>query len=180
MTDLGKTQKRCPQGHVMEPDWDVCPYCKGEREAPSEALARTVRMDSARADPPAASRPASRKTEIMERPVEIDGMGWLVGARGASRGTMHRLDRQKVSVGADRGCEVTIEESHVSELHASIRYQDGTFYLTDLDSTNGTFLNDDPVQREEISDGDRIRFGGSEWIFKCVVFDEGATESVPE
>lgn len=176
MTDLGKTQKRCPNGHVMEPDWDVCPYCQGERESRSEPeLSRTVRMEPTRAEAPSAAPPsAGRKTEILERPVEIDAVGWLVGAGGATRGRMHRLEREKVTVGADRGCEVVIEEPSVTDRHASVRFQDGSFFVTDLDSTNGTFVNGERIQREEISDGDRVRFGGSEWIFKCVVFDEGS------
>lgn len=170
MSDLGKTQKRCPAGHVMEPDWEVCPFCQGEREERSEPLARTVKVDATRAEP--RPSPAARKTEILERPAEIDGLGWLVGAAGDSRGKTHRLDREKVTVGADRGCEVTIDETHVSDRHASIRFQDGAFHVTDLDSTNGTFLNGERIHREGVADGDRLRFGGSEWIFKCVVFDE--------
>jgi pSer/pThr/pTyr-binding forkhead associated (FHA) protein len=47
----------------------------------------------------------------------------------------------------------------VSGQHASVRYEDGKFFLTDLDSSNGTYLNDRKIVREELKDNDVIRFG---------------------
>jgi pSer/pThr/pTyr-binding forkhead associated (FHA) protein len=42
--------------------------------------------------------------------------------------------------------------------------------LTDLDSTNGTFLNDnkEPISREELKDNDVIRVGDVSLKFKCL------------
>ena len=44
--------------------------------------------------------------------------------------------------------------------------------LADLDSTNGTRLNGEPVHKSELADGDRIGLGGPSWTFKCVVFQD--------
>jgi pSer/pThr/pTyr-binding forkhead associated (FHA) protein len=58
----------------------------------------------------------------------------------------------------------------ISGKHASLRAQDGKFFLTDLDSTNGTFLNRDDkrIAREEIKDNDLIRLGEVTLKFKCL------------
>ncbi len=51
-----------------------------------------------------------------------------------------------------------------------MRYKDQKFFLTDLDSTNGTFVNDgsDPVAREELKDNDIVRIGDVTLKFKCL------------
>lgn len=148
------------------------------------ALARTVRMDATeiRAAAPVAagaasaaaqpSPPPPRKTEILERPPQIQGIAWLVGARGSERGRTHRIDRERAVAGASSGCDIVLSGDHVSEQHASFRFQEGHFVVTDLDSTNGTSVNGEAVQQRVLADGDRLSLGGGEWIFKCVVFED--------
>lgn len=51
-------------------------------------------------------------------------------------------------------------EQRVSSYHARIGCDaDGSYFVEDRYSTNGTFLNDRKVRRQELSDGDRLRFG---------------------
>jgi hypothetical protein len=173
MTEMQKTQKMCPNGHEMDPAWDVCPYCPSDRRSTvNPALAKTVKVDDfAPAPPPPAPIPAARRTEIMERPVSIDGIGWFVATDGADRGTVHRIDGDRTTIGTSIDCDVVIDGQHVSDRHASLRFRDHEFWLTDLDSTNGTFVNGDRVGPHQLADGDRIRFGSSEWVFKCVIFE---------
>ena len=54
-----------------------------------------------------------------------------------------------------------MNDAAISGKHASLRYKDQKFTITDLDSTNGTYLNDrpDPIAREELKDNDTIRIG---------------------
>lgn len=170
MANLNATRRMCPNGHLLEPDWVVCPYCPSDRKASPE-LARTVRIE----DVPVATPPArspGRKTEILEQPLPMSGLGWLVAAQGASQGHMHRLDRERMSLGAAADCDVRLDEPHVSEHHASIRFRDREFVVTDLDSTNGTFVNGESVSQHTLADGDKVRFGSSEWVFKCLVFEQ--------
>lgn len=61
-----------------------------------------------------------------------------------------------------------IEAEGVSRLHARITKQGGSYYLEDLNSTNGTFLNGEPLeyrQKKKLSKDDRIRFGAEEYLF---------------
>ena len=50
-------------------------------------------------------------------------------------------------LGRDAGCHVTISDSSVSHRHARIYHSDGEWYVEDLGSTNGTFVNDRPLTR---------------------------------
>ncbi len=171
MNDLGKTKKLCANGHLMDPAWEVCPYCPAPSNAPRPELAATVRVEDMPAAAPAADQGA-RKTELMQRPLSIQGLGWLVGTHMANKGQTHRIDGERVTLGADANCDIVLSSEHISERHASVRFQDASFVLTDLDSSNGTFVNGDEVQQESLKDGDRVRFGPEEFVFKCVVFDE--------
>ena len=67
-------------------------------------------------------------------------------------------------------CNIVIMHPTISGKHASLRVQEGKFFLTDLDSTNGTFLNRDDkrIAREEIKDNDLIRLGEVTLKFKCL------------
>jgi hypothetical protein len=175
MTELQKTRKLCTNGHVMDPAWDVCPYCPSDRRASAvdPALAKTVRIDESAPPPPApAPAPAAaRRTEILNRAPAIAGVAWFVGDRAPNQGRMHRIDGERVTVGAAGECDIVIGENHVSDRHASLRFNDREFLLTDLDSTNGTFVNGQRIGQQKLADGDRIRFGSSEWVFKCVVYE---------
>lgn len=61
-----------------------------------------------------------------------------------------------------------IEAEGISRLHAKISRQEGDYYLEDLNSTNGTYLNGNPVeyhQKKKLHKGDKIRFGAEEFLF---------------
>jgi hypothetical protein len=79
-------------------------------------------------------------------------------AEGEERGREVALDHE-VEVGRGE-VELAILDDHVSRHHARISpWEDGAV-IEDLGSTNGTYVNDQPVQgRKALRQGDRIRFG---------------------
>lgn len=141
------------------------------QHTPNPALARTVRIDPDEASPPKADDPM-RRTVVMNRPPQIGAVAWLVADRGARKGTAHRIEGERSILGADPSSDIVVDDPHVSDQHASLRFAEGVFTLTDLDSTNGTRLNGEPLQKSELADGDRIGLGETSWVFKCVVFQD--------
>ncbi len=60
-------------------------------------------------------------------------------------------------LGRHPACEIVLESASVSRQHARILNSDGVFYLEDLHSRNGTFLNGRPVtQRQALNEGDEV------------------------
>lgn len=65
-------------------------------------------------------------------------------------------------LGRDASCHVPIPDSSVSQRHARIYHSDGEWYIEDLRSTNGTRVNDRPLNRAVLlRAGDRITIGRS-------------------
>jgi len=87
-----------------------------------------------------------------------------------------RLDpRQEVVIGRSRSCELTLQVAEASRRHAAVRFETDHFRVRDLGSTNGTFLNGEPLQAERLlRPGDRIEIGGASVTF-CQV-DEAMEE----
>jgi pSer/pThr/pTyr-binding forkhead associated (FHA) protein len=96
-------------------------------------------------------------------------VAWLVHATGAHRGRDVRLGAGTTRLGSSRDCEIAISgDTYISSRHAEIDVSAGVSRLRDLQSTNGTFVNGKKVREADLADGDRVRIGTTELIFKCV------------
>jgi pSer/pThr/pTyr-binding forkhead associated (FHA) protein len=71
------------------------------------------------------------------------------------------------TIGRDRQLSIPIPDRRLSRHHAAIQYiQNQGFYLVDLGSTNGSFVNGEPLQgRRLLRDGDRIRLSSLTFSF---------------
>src|ERR671936_12404 len=78
---------------------------------------------------------------------------------GSLEGEEIELTADPQTIGRGSSSNIRIGDASVSSKHAKIWCEDGAFYLMDLGSTNGTFVNDRDVDREQLSDGDTITFG---------------------
>lgn len=95
--------------------------------------------------------------------------GWLVLRGGPRTGQQFGLKRGRNTVGRDPSrADIVLEHETVSGEHARIQFEQGQFYVYDLASTNGTYVNNRRVQRQMLMDGDVVRFGGAELVFKRV------------
>jgi hypothetical protein len=80
-------------------------------------------------------------------------------------GSEHAVEQRSVVLGRSRECDVRVDDPNVSRRHAEVRQEGATYWLVDLDSTNGTELNGRRVSRAKLADGDTITLGGTEIVF---------------
>ncbi len=74
---------------------------------------------------------------------------------------------QDVTIGRGLDNNIVFHDDHrVSRHHARIAFKYGQFLLYDLNSTNGTTVNAQPITQIVLSPGDRISLGGLEFIFQ--------------
>lgn len=68
--------------------------------------------------------------------------------------------QMEVIIGRSNNCDILLEDKTVSGRHARLAYHHGQWWLEDLSSTNGTFLNGEPVSTAVVlTDGDKLRCG---------------------
>src|SRR5205814_7656285 len=66
----------------------------------------------------------------------------------------------EITVGRAAGCQVTVDDTYVSQLHARVFTRDGQLFVEDLGSTNGTYLNRTKVAGPmAMQRGDRLQVG---------------------
>ena len=96
------------------------------------------------------------------------GDSWLIAERGGGLQQGERFDLiGGLSVGRSRDADVQIEDRYASGIHARIFNRDGRSYVEDMNSTNGTLLNDAELRGEaELLDGDIVRIGDTEFRFE--------------
>jgi hypothetical protein len=76
-----------------------------------------------------------------------------------------RVDKPRVLLGRSRECDVQIEDANVSRRHAELRQEGESFWIVDLDSTNGVEVNGQRVKRARLEPGDTFMVGATEVIF---------------
>jgi hypothetical protein len=165
--------KVCPNGHVMHPSWDSCPYCLEMQQAMAGGGGGGGGMP--------APMPMGQGTAMInvsdmggggdkgrgsgDKSREV--CGWLVALNGQHKGEDFRLRVGKNVIGTAADCDVVLSDKKLSRKHATIRFEGGEFQIADLDSSNGCFVNDEKIQKHDLIDNDIIKLGDIEFEFKC-------------
>jgi diguanylate cyclase (GGDEF)-like protein len=106
------------------------------------------------------------KVQVL-KPKATDGEGCLVliyppGPDMGRRWPLGSTDEIVVGRGSD--CDIQIDRDSVSRRHARVYRVEELWYVEDLGSTNGSYINDVPIQRSPLRDGDFVKIGSA--IFK--------------
>lgn len=92
----------------------------------------------------------------------------LVASKGKLYTKSFQLEPgQCIVVGRGDDADIQILDNGLSRHHCSLERQGDVFFINDLASRNGTWVNDRRVTREQLQPEDRIRIGGMEFEFRC-------------
>ncbi len=69
-------------------------------------------------------------------------------------------------IGRSHTCNLTLDDDTVSRQHAELREEDGSWVITDLDSTNGVRVNGWRVPRAVLREGDLVSLGATRLAFR--------------
>lgn len=106
-------------------------------------------------------------------PSEVQIRSDQTNVRGANRSFARSF-----RIGRAATCEVRVQSGMVSRVHATIQHEDGTWWICDNDSTNGTFVDGERVQRVALPREAEVQLGQNGPVFQVVVPD--AADPAPD
>jgi pSer/pThr/pTyr-binding forkhead associated (FHA) protein len=84
----------------------------------------------------------------------------MLTVEGEIQPATYRFTTPEVTIGRDSTCECSLDEPTISARHARLSYHHAQWWVEDLHSRNGSFLNDEPVRGQVvITSGDSLRCG---------------------
>jgi HD-GYP domain-containing protein (c-di-GMP phosphodiesterase class II) len=95
---------------------------------------------------------------------------------GPAQGQTFTVREEPLIVGRDAACDISLQDKGASRRHAEIFCIGEMCFIRDLDSRNGSFVNDNKVTEEMLRDGDRIQIGGTVMTFEAL----GGVSSSPD
>lgn len=114
-------------------------------------------VDAAGATAPRVSRDS--RAAAAKRPKRGVATELLVVEPADQRGRRFSLT-DELTVGRAAGCQITLDDTYVSQLHARVFARDGQHFVEDLGSTNGTYLNRQKVSGPMVmKKGDHLQVG---------------------
>jgi hypothetical protein len=195
ITSVKNSENLCPSGrHVMDPSWPSCVYCEGEQKSQQQTAYQEPIIASSDGRKTTVgssiSGDGNRVTATRVMPQNSNQPAYGSGGRGDSRkirgiiityswhpqGDLFPIREGKNYIGAatvtrelgDPPCDILItEDTKLSSAHALILCRQDNFQIVDLDSTNGTFIDEKmiPIAGEELADITNIRTGTTVWTF---------------
>ena len=96
-------------------------------------------------------------------------MPYLLAENGPDAGQRFTLDEDETTIGRHPNCQIVLTEAgRVSRFHAQILHEGDRYYVKDLNSRNGTFLNDKRIAPQEkipLKNGDRLGICDMRFVF---------------
>ncbi len=85
----------------------------------------------------------------------VDNLGDAVG-----------INRSRSLVGSSETCDIVLKDSTISGVHAILEIKGNNFKLYDMNSENGSYINNEKIVVQNFKLGDELKFGGKQYIFQ--------------
>jgi len=93
------------------------------------------------------------------------GQALLLVQRGANAGSRFLIDKEITTVGRHPESDIFLDDVTVSRKHADLRREGERFFVHDVGSLNGTYVNRQRVDDTELAPGDELQIGKFKLIF---------------
>jgi pSer/pThr/pTyr-binding forkhead associated (FHA) protein len=76
------------------------------------------------------------------------------------------LNLDEMRIGRSPDNHIVLGDKQASRSHALLTRREGSYVLSDRQTSNGTFVNGKAVKSQTLKDGDRVKIGSSEFVFR--------------
>ena len=95
----------------------------------------------------------------VEQVVAHEGAAVVIRAGGGRVGESFALDHDRMTIGRRPDSDIFLDDVTVSRYHALLVRRSGDYYLDDLGSLNGTYVNRHRIESHRLEDGDELQVG---------------------
>ena len=99
--------------------------------------------------------------EVIDLPIQDlrDDQALLVVKRGPNAGSQFLIEKDVTTAGRHPESDIFLDDITVSRRHAEIRRKDSNFFVHDMGSLNGTYVNRERVENTQLAAGDELQIG---------------------
>jgi len=151
----------CRRGHIIEDDWKSCPRCPVDSNSISETSPEkaTKSIDKISFSQHGSSFSDEAPTKLDSGPVVVKKGPAFVHLNGKFKGQILDLKEGVNVLGRNKDLELNISEQSISRIHLAIIKYDGKYFIADVGSSYGTFVNGIKVQPIQLKNNDIIKIG---------------------
>lgn len=127
-------------------------------------------VDSARAESQEEGDFGDTTTVEMDRerftgevPVALRAYFEIISSDGKNE--LFELGEREISIGRSPRCDIHLPSESVSRRHARVTFRNEEYFIEDLDSTNGLYVNGIKVEKCVLRNNDQIEIGGEKILF---------------
>ncbi len=145
----------------------ICPQCGNQNEEGSKFcnLCGSKLTESELEDTISFAPVEQEEEEIAIAPEAPEEGTLLVVKKGPNPGEKFPFFKEEIDLGRDPKSDIFLNDITVSRTHAKITQEGKSFFLSDLGSLNGTYLNSKRIEKEILKSGDEIQIGKFKLVF---------------
>ncbi len=145
----------------------TCPACGKAFQVVNPKL-MTLRVEVTRRNAPSITEDVSPEGRMLRLPEDQEIS--LKVLEGAEQGTVYPVTKPRITIGR-ANADVNIDDRMASRLHCALEVSDDGVILRDLGSTNGTLVNNKPIEMARLSSESTFRVGTH--LFQIVIAPKG-------
>lgn len=141
----------------------VCPACQGSLQVVNPQLA-TFRSESTAKKLSSITSAVADDGRLLRLPEDQEV--YLKVLEGEERGTIYPVTKPRLTIGR-ANADITVNDRMVSRIHCALEISDEGVSLRDLESTNGTLVDNQPIRTALLRNGSAFRIGNH--VFQLVI-----------
>lgn len=150
-------------GHRNPPDSNFCSSCGSALDVLDDRTITLTAVD------PLQDAPGTEDDVVVPVGDLARGTGVLIVRAGAQAGARFPLDNDITRLGRHPDSEISLDDITVSRRHAEVQRTAEGYVVADSGSLNGTYVNQERVERARLRHGDELQIGK----FRLVFFERG-------